>query len=160
MRGLGRAAVASRVRWGFGAVVLGAAVLGGQGREHALGVVRQVAGRVVERLLGEVRRRDALVPGLELERLDEGLELVADHRAVRQPQGQAAADVVVDVVDAELLAELLVVRVLEGLLTRLQGRRTDEGQDSERERLPPHGSVSVRGVGVAGGRPGGDSDLR
>jgi len=57
----------------------------------------------------EVGGGHALVAVLELELPRQLLELVADDRAVRQPQRQALADVVVDDEDVELPAELLVV---------------------------------------------------
>ena len=66
------------------------------GRIHVVLVVGQMAGAGVEIRLRDVRRRDALVAGLELELHGELLQLVADDRAIREPQRQSAADVVVD----------------------------------------------------------------
>jgi len=67
-----------------------------------------------------VRREDLLVAGLEELGGDEVLQLLADDRAVRGPEDQALADLLVDVEELELLAELAVVALL-GLLGAGEG---------------------------------------
>ena len=86
-------------------------------RVHALLVVRQVAGLREQFALGDVRRGDALVAGLELQLHGELLQLVADHRAGRQPQRQPAPDVVVQHEQVQLPAELLVIPLLRKLVS-------------------------------------------
>ena len=56
-------------------------------REHAVRIVRQVPGSVVEILLGDVRGGDALVAAKELPLLCELFQFIADHRAVGHPEG-------------------------------------------------------------------------
>ena len=68
--------------------------------------------------LGDVRRGDALVAGLELQLHRELLQLVADHRAGRQPQRQAAPHLVVQHEQVEFAPELLVVALLGELVGR------------------------------------------
>ena len=87
-------------------------------RVHALLVVREVARLREQIALGDVRRGDALVAGLELQLHRELLQLVADHRAGRQPQRQAAPDVVVQHEQVEFAPELLVVALLGELVGR------------------------------------------
>ena len=76
---------------------------------------------VVEVGLGELRRGHAVVAGLELQLLHELLDLLPHDGAVRQPEREALADLVVDVEEIELAAELLVV-ALERFLVRLDVR--------------------------------------
>ena len=72
-------------------------------------------GLEVEALPGQVRRGDSLIAGLELQFLGQLLKFIAHHRAVRQPQRQPPAHIVVDGKNAQFPAELLVIAAL-GLL--------------------------------------------
>ncbi len=88
------------------------------GGELGVLVVGEVAGGLVERELADVRGEDLRV-ALEAELLgDEVLQLLAQDGAVRGPEDEALADVLVDVEELEVLAQLAVVAEL-GLLHAL-----------------------------------------
>ena len=91
---------------GFGAL---AAFQHLHGRVHVVRVVGQVAGLAVQRLLGQVRGGHPLVAGLEFQFPGQLLQFVPKHGAVRQPERQAPADVVVDGENAQGAAQLLVI---------------------------------------------------
>ena len=78
-------------------------------REHGVLVVRQVPGLPVEVHLRQGRRGDPFITVRKLEILGVALELVPDHRALGQPEGQAFSNGLVDVVDVQLSPQLLVV---------------------------------------------------
>ena len=74
---------------------------------------------LVQLELADVGREDLRVPLLAQLRADEVLELLADDGAVRRPEDEALADVLVDDEETEVAAELAVVAML-GLLQLLQ----------------------------------------
>ena len=78
-------------------------------------------GAVIQIALGDVRGGDALIARLVLGLARQQLQLVADHIARRQPQGQAGADLVGDGEQAQLLADLAVIAL--GLLLQAQNLR-------------------------------------
>jgi len=80
------------------------------GREHAFGIVGQVAGGEIHFLFGNVRRFGAHVAGQELGFLGQFLQFLEDGRAFGQPERQAGAGVFgVNGIKAHLGAELAVV---------------------------------------------------
>ena len=90
---------------------------------HALLVVGEVPGLVVEGGAGDVGGGHAQVAGAELQLLHVALQLVAQDGAVGHPEGQSFTDLLVDGEDAQLAAELLVVArlgFLEVALVRLE----------------------------------------
>ena len=88
-------------------------------REHALAVVRQVAGGVEEPLLGDVRGPDVLEALLDVPPADVVLHLPLDHAALGVEHGQPGADLVGEAEQVELATQLAVVASL-GLLDAVQ----------------------------------------
>ncbi len=78
-------------------------------REHGVRVIGEVAAGDVEVLPREVRGADAVVAGGEFGFLGEFFEFLDEDGAVRQPERQAGAYVVVEGEEFEFLAELAVV---------------------------------------------------
>ena len=79
---------------------------------HALGIIGKVAGMQKEIFLRHHRRSDTQVACLFLHLLSELFELLDHHAAVRQPEGQAGTDLVVEHVDLKIAAQLAVVALL------------------------------------------------
>ena len=104
------------------------AVLDVQRREHALAVVRQVAGGVEQPLLGDVGGADVLEALLDVPPADVVLHLALDHTALGVEHRQAGADLVGEAEQVELVAEPAVVAALrlldpvQVLVERLLGR--------------------------------------
>ena len=88
------------------------AVLGAldvHGREHALGVVGQVARGVEQPVLGDVRGADVLEALLDVPAADVVLHLALDHAALGVEDGQARPELVGEAEQVLLGAELAVV---------------------------------------------------
>src|SRR5690606_8066610 len=75
-------------------------------------VIGEVAGGLVEREPADVRREDLRVTLLAELVGDEGLEFLANDGAGLSPEDEALADVLVDMEQLEILAELAVVAEL------------------------------------------------
>ena len=88
-------------------------------REHALGVVGEMAGSLVHAFPRQVRRTDALVACLELRLLGQFLQFLDQHRALGQPKRQTGADVVVEREQLHLAPDLAVV-AFAGFLLRFE----------------------------------------
>ncbi len=89
------------------------------GRELRFLVIRKVAGGLVELELADVRREDLRVALLAQFLADEVLQFLADDGAVRRPEDEALADVIVDDEELQVATELAVVAGL-GLLDALE----------------------------------------
>ena len=89
------------------------------GREHGVGVVRQVTGGVEELVLGQVRGADVLEALLDVALADVVLHDALDHTALGVEDREAGADLVGEGEQVEVAAELAVVAAL-GLLDAVQ----------------------------------------
>jgi hypothetical protein len=82
------------------------------GREHRVGVVRQVARGVEQPVLGDVGRADVVEALLDVPATDVVLHLALDHPTLGMEDGQARAQLVGEAVEVELETELAVVAPL------------------------------------------------
>ena len=88
-----------------------------------LGVIGQVTRAEVERLLGNVRRRHAVVAVLALFLQGEEFQLLADHHAIGHPQRKTCSDIRREGEQLEVLADAAMVallRFLDALDVRLE----------------------------------------
>ena len=79
------------------------------GGELRLFVVREVAGRLVELEFADVRRENLRVALLAQFVADEVLQLLTDDRAVRRPQDEPLADILIDVKQLQIAAKFTVI---------------------------------------------------
>ena len=100
------------------------------GREHRLGVVRQVAAAHEHLVLADVGGAHLQVPGLALGLLRQPFQLLDQDRPLRLPQGQAGADLVVEEEQLQLAPETAVVpllRLLQHAQVPVEGLAAGEG---------------------------------
>src|SRR5262249_13883992 len=79
------------------------------GRELRLLVIREVAGSLVKLELADVRREDLRIALFLQLGADEILQFLPHDRAVRRPEDETLADVLVDDEELQVLAQLAVV---------------------------------------------------
>ncbi len=94
-------------------------LIDGDGRVLAVLVVGVVAAGLVQLQIADVGRDDRQIAALQLRLAQEALQVLAQHRAVGQPQRQARPDQRRDVEQAQLLAQPAMIAGF-GLLQPLQ----------------------------------------